>query len=87
MVKVKSTLEQLTKNERDALARLYSTDGYKALVKLIQAERLEIAKDHLDQSDILMIRYLSGQASGLKKLVLTLRDNYQKSNKEDNQKI
>jgi len=84
MVKVKSTLEELTKNERDALARLYETDSYKALVKLIQLERLEIAKDHLDQSDILMVRYLSGQASGLKKLILTLKDNHQKINTQKN---
>ncbi len=81
MAKVKSTLEQLSGKERQALALFYETDAYKALINLIQAERLEIAKDHLDQSDILMIRYLSGQANGLKKLVLTLKDNYARQQK------
>jgi hypothetical protein len=73
---MKSTLEQLSKNERDALARFYETDGYKALKRLIEIERLEIAKDHVDVSDIMMIRYLSGQAQSLKKLINTLTENY-----------
>lgn len=80
---MKSTLEQLSAKEREALAHFYDTDAYKALRKLVDLERLETAKDHLDQTDILQVRYLSGQASSLKKLVLTLRDNYKQFEKKD----
>jgi len=79
---MKSTLEQLSAKEREALAHLYGTDMHKALEKLVNAERLEIAKDHVDQTDILQVRYLSGQASSLKKLLLTLRENHKTFDKE-----
>lgn len=79
---MKSTLEQLTAAERKALAHLYETDGYMALRKLIDIERLELAKSHVDQIDILQIRYLSGQTSSLKKLVGTLQENFKASNKK-----
>lgn len=79
---MKSTLEQLSAKEREALAHFYGTDMHKALEKLVGAERLEIAKDHVDQTDILTVRYLSGQASSLKKLLLTLRENHKTLDKE-----
>lgn len=79
---MKSTLEQLSAKERELLAHFYDTDTYKALRKLVEVERLEIAKDHIDQTDILQVRYLSGQASSLKKLCLTLRDNHKQSDKK-----
>lgn len=79
---MKSTLEQLSAKEREALAHLVDTDGFKAFVKLIEAERMEIAKDHVDEIDILQVRYLSGQASSLKKLVNTLRENHKQFDKK-----
>lgn len=78
---MKSTVSLLTPKEREALALFYDTAAYKALHKLIDTERLELAKDHVDQSDILQIRYLSGGASSLKKLILTLEDIYKQSQK------
>lgn len=79
---MKSTLEQLSTKEREALAHFYGTEAHKVLEKLVNEERLEIAKDHVDQTDILQVRYLSGQASSLKKLLLTLRENYKHFNKK-----
>lgn len=79
---MKSTLEQLSSKEREALAHLYGTDAFKALRKLIDVERLELAKDHVGQTDILQVRYLSGQSDGLKKLVLTVRDVHKQSEKK-----
>lgn len=81
MAKPKSSIEQLSAKERELLARLYETDHYKVLIRLIEIERLELAKDHVDETDISTIRYLSGQARGLKKLVGTIRDNYTKTQK------
>lgn len=71
---MKSTVEQLSKSERDALALFKDSEADKALRKLIDIERLELAKDHVDQTDILNVRYLSGGANSLKKLVNTLNE-------------
>lgn len=79
---MKSTLEQLSAGERKALALFYDTDAFKALRKLVDVERLELAKDHVDQTDIMQVRYLSGQASSLKKLILTLGENHKQSEKK-----
>lgn len=79
---MKSTLEQLSAKEREALAHFYDTDAHKALRKLIDVERLELAKDHVNQTDILHVRFLSGQSDGLKKLALTLRENYKHFDKK-----
>lgn len=76
---MKSTVEQLTKSEREALALFHDSAADKALRKLVDLERLELAKDHVDQSDILMVRYLSGGANSLKKLVVTLNEIYKQS--------
>ncbi len=79
---MRSTLEQLSEKERKALANFYGTDAEKALRKLIDLERLNLAKDHVDQVDILQVRYLSGAAHSLKQLVFTLKTNYKDNNKD-----
>ena len=79
---MKSTVEQLSPNQRQALVSFYETDTYKALKRLIELERLELAKDHVDVTEIGQIRYLSGQAAGLKKLVKTLRQLYIQQDKK-----
>jgi len=71
---MKSTVEQLSKSEREALALFKDSAADKALRRLVDIERLELAKDHVDQVDILVVRYLSGGANSLKKLVVTLND-------------
>lgn len=82
----KSTLDNLTGVERRALALWYDTESHKALVKLISLERLELAKDHVDETDMSVIRYLSGQVRGLKKLAGTIRENYKNSIKAEDSK-
>lgn len=79
---MKSTLEELSAADRKALAHFYETPAYAALRKLIDLERLELAKSHVDQVDILQVRYLSGQTSSLKKLIGTLQENFKASNKK-----
>lgn len=79
---MKSTVEHLTPAERKALVLFYDTPAYQALRHLVDLERLELAKDHVDQTDILQVRYLSGQTAGLKKLVGTLVTIYKDSNKK-----
>lgn len=79
---MKSTLEELTSAERKALALFYDTPAYQALRRLVDIERLELAKSHVDQVDILQVRYLSGQTAALKKLIGTLRENFKSSNKK-----
>jgi hypothetical protein len=79
---MKSAIDQLKPNEREALAHLYDTEGYKALRRLVEIERLELAKDHVGQRDILEVVDLTGQTKALKKLLGTIRDNFKKVNKE-----
>lgn len=79
---MKSTIEQLSIKEREVLAGFYDTPAYKALRRLIDIERLELAKDHVDEIDIMQVRYLSGQAASLAKLVVTIRDNFKSIEKK-----
>lgn len=73
---MKSPLEQLSQGERELLARFVDTPTYIAFKKLIEIERLAIAKDHVNQLDISNVRFLSGQTVSLKKLIVTLKENY-----------
>lgn len=70
---MKSPVDQLSYKEKQLLSQFYETDTYKALRHLIDMERLELAKSHVGQTDILQVRYLSGQTESLKKLVGTLQ--------------
>jgi hypothetical protein len=76
---MKSTVQKLSPKEREALALFHDSEADKALRKLVDTERLELAKDHVDQSDILMIRYLSGGANSLKRLIVTLDEIYKQN--------
>jgi len=78
---MKSVIKMLSENERETLAHLYDTADYKVLIKLINLERLELAKDAIEQRDIEEVRYLAGQAVGLRKLLGTIRDNFKDRNK------
>ena len=77
--RMKSTLDKLSVEERDALSRLYENPSWKSVVKLIELERLELAKDAFEKTDIMEIRYLKGQADGLKRFFKTVKDNYRKT--------
>lgn len=78
---MKTPLERLTSEERAILAHFYGSEEFLVLRKLIEGERIDLAKDHVNQVDILNVRFLSGQATGLKKLVETLKQNNKDVNK------
>lgn len=78
---MKNTLQQLSFKEQEILAQWYNSESYKVVKKLIEIERLELTKDHLEVQDILQIRYLSGQAASLKKLLVTIRQHYKSKEK------
>lgn len=67
-----SPLDNLSKKEKELIGNFYKTESYNALRKLIDLERTMLAESHVNQIDILQVRYLSGQAESLKKLVNTI---------------
>lgn len=78
---MKSTIKQLTANERETLALLYDKIDFKVLTKLINIERLELAKDAIEQQDIGEVRYLHGQSIALQKLLGTIKENFKELQK------
>lgn len=83
---MKSTVDQLSTKDRALLAAFYGTDTYEALKKLVAAERVLLAQDAIDQTDILQVRYLSGQSISLKKLFGTLKVLYKPEKPEKPEK-
>lgn len=79
---MKSTIVQLSANERETLALLYDKVDFTVLSKLIAIERIELAKDAIEQRDISEVRYLAGQSDGLKKLLGTIGNNFKDVNKK-----
>lgn len=79
---MKSSLDKLTGDEKSLLAHFTGSEEYRVLFKLIDIERLELAKDHVNQDDIKHIKYLSGKSDGLKGLVETLIQNKKNVNKK-----
>lgn len=80
---MKSPVDKLSAEERAILANFHSSEEFKVLRKLVDMERLELAKDHVDQTDILQVRYLSGGANSLKKLILTIKQLQKTLNKDE----
>lgn len=78
---MKNVLQMLSAEERDGLVRLYDHPDWKSFRKLIDLERLELAKDHVGQRDIQEICDLSGQAKSLQRLVQTIHHNFKEINK------
>lgn len=71
---MKSSIDLLASKDKQLLARLYETEYFPALKNLLVIERDQLAKDHVNETDMMQIRHLSGQASALKKLVITLKE-------------
>lgn len=78
---MKSTLDQLSQTERETLARLYDSELYKPLKKLLDAEKETLMKQHVGQLDIMQVRYLTGGIGAINKLVLDLQTNAKGSQK------
>lgn len=85
----KSSWESLTKQEATLLIQLYDTEAYKALKKLLEAERLNIAKlcaelSGMDPGQIVMnLKYLQGQAYALKQIHKIVKEQYQLDKKKE----
>jgi hypothetical protein len=79
---MKSTLEQLTSKEKDALARLYETEGYKVLKKIHDLEIRGLGKDALDAPSMETLHFLRGRAQQSTITLKLIRDLFKKSNKE-----
>lgn len=79
---MKSALDKLTGEEKSLLAHFVGSETYTVLRKLVDIERLELAKDHVNQDEIKHIKYLSGKSDGLKGLIETLIQNKKNVNKK-----
>jgi hypothetical protein len=78
---MRRTIDSLTPQEKELLVDLYDSDKYKALCKLIEAERLELAKDCLTiPAD--RLSYVQGQAHGLRALCLEMKTLHKESQKK-----
>lgn len=84
---MRSAVDQLNPKDIKTLALFYDTESYRALRRLVDIERLELAKDHVNNIDIMQIRYLSGQVEALKKLIETIHSIYKLSNEGKKAKV
>lgn len=79
---MKSTVEQLSDNERQALALFFGTDAFSAFKKLCQLEINGLARDALASRKIDELGNSRGQAEMAKKLPLIIGEIYKRSNKK-----
>ncbi len=79
---MKSTLDKLSDNEKEALAHLYELPGFKALVKVCRLEIEGLAYDALVSPNLETTKYLNGQAVMAEKLPKIVRELYKEINKE-----
>ncbi len=77
---MKSTIDLLTDKDKMELADIYDSPSYKYLKKLLDVERLELAKDCLVNPPERLL-YLQGKAQAYKDLHKMLQENY-KNNKD-----
>ena len=76
---MKSTVDQLTKSEREALANLHDTEAYKALVRIRDIEVLAFAAAALQAPNMETVNYLRGETVWANSLINTLEEIYKKS--------
>lgn len=88
---MKTTVEQLTTEERKVLALFYDTQAFRALKRLLELERLNTSTKLLllnPTTDSHFISKHQGRAEMCKDLNLLIRDNYREQirTEESNQK-
>lgn len=81
---ISSTLKKLSPAERDALARFYETDGYKALKKFCELDIAGLGKDALVAKDMEELNRFRGQAEILANLPVLIRELFLEMNKTKN---
>lgn len=79
---MKSVIDQLKPADRKTLALFYESQVFEALRKLIDLERLSLAKDAIEQTEIGNVRYLNGGAVSLKKLIYTVKEISKQTSKD-----
>ncbi len=80
---MKSTLEQLTPKEREALVHFYGTATYDALKHLCRLEIEGLGKDALGSPSHEQTRYFAGQANMAAKLTKVIKSLYEESKKNE----
>lgn len=78
---MKSTVEQLSTKEAEALARFYDTDAFNALSKLCKLEIAGLGKDALASPNHEQTKFYSGQAAMAAKLIKIIRALYKEREK------
>lgn len=81
MSKLKSTLEQLTPKEREALASIYDNEkGFKAFKKLCELEIIELGKDALQATNMEQKEIFHGKAMMAQRLPKLIIDEWKRQN-------
>lgn len=83
---MKSTIDLLNSKDRLLLAEFYNSETHRALKRMVDIERIELAKDALDLQDMNVIRHLSGQAYALKRLCEEIYSMYKSREQERDKK-
>lgn len=78
---MKSTVEQLSNKEVEALVRFYDTDAFNALSKLCKLEIEGLGKDALASPNHEQTKFYSGQAAMAAKLIKIVRGLYKEHEK------
>lgn len=81
MKSTERTIDQLTVDQRELLARFYDTPTYNALKHLLELERFNTATKLVDinPTDIVAVARHQGRADACKKLHLTIKANYKEN--------
>lgn len=82
MSKIKSTLEMLSPKEREALANLHESDGFKALKKLCEYEIIALGRDALTASTMELKEILHGKAMMASHIPQTINNEWKRLNKD-----
>lgn len=79
---LKSTLEQLTPKEREALATIYDMDGFKSLKKLCELEIIALGKDALEAPTMEQKEIFHGKAMMAAHIPKTIIKEWKRLNKD-----
>ena len=81
---MKSTLDQLSAADKEALALLYDTKGYEVLKKIHKLEQFGLGQDALaEREDLGQIRFLNGRLYQSKATLALIRESYKQANKDE----
>lgn len=73
---MKSTIDQLSANEKMALAALYSMDGYGVLKKIHNIDQMGLGQDALSAPNMEHVKFLQGRMYQSKATIELIRNVY-----------